>query len=194
MQETQAWSLGWEDSLGKKMATHFSILVWEIPWTKGPGGLQSMGSQKAGQDWAAKELKASAVLSHPVRSCLSQQPQEMDIAILSKENWGPGLMAAESVKNLPAVWETWVWSLDWEEPLEKKMATHFSILAWRIPWTEEPGGLQSIGSQRVRHDWATNRLSDTPQGNWDPTSYMEQPKKKRLCWIMLRWTPVLWTF
>ena len=108
--------------------------------------------------------------------------------------WGPGLMAAESVKNLPAVWETWVWSLDWEEPLEKKMATHFSILAWRIPWTEEPGGLQSIGSQRVRHDWATNRLSDTPQGNWDPTSYMEQPKKKRLCWIMLRWTPVLWTF
>ena len=52
--------------------------------------------------------------------------------------------------------ETWVQSLGWEDPLEKEMATHSSILAWRIPWTEEPGGLQFIGSQRVRHDWATS--------------------------------------
>ena len=49
-----------------------------------------------------------------------------------------------------------VWSMDREDPLEKEMATYSSILAWRIPWTEEPGGLQSMGSQRVRHDWATN--------------------------------------
>ena len=60
-----------------------------------------------------------------------------------------------SVKNLPAVWEIWVWSLDWDDPLEEDMATHSNILAWRIPWTEEPGGLQSMGSQRVRHDWVT---------------------------------------
>ena len=50
----------------------------------------------------------------------------------------------------------WVWFLGWEDALEKEMATHSSILAWRIPWTEEPGGLQSMGSQRVRHDWATD--------------------------------------
>ena len=56
------------------------------------------------------------------------------------------------VKNLPAMWETGVRSLDWEDPLEKGMATHSGILAWRIPWTEEPGGLQSMGSQGVRHD------------------------------------------
>ena len=56
------------------------------------------------------------------------------------------------VKNLPAMQETWVQSLGWEDPLEKGMATHSSILAWRIPWTEEPGGLQSMGSPRVRHD------------------------------------------
>ena len=56
------------------------------------------------------------------------------------------------VKNLSAMWETWVPSLVWEDPLEKGMATHFSILPWRIQWTEEPGGLQSMGSQRVRHD------------------------------------------
>ena len=56
------------------------------------------------------------------------------------------------VKNLPAMQETWVRSLGQEDPLEKGMATHSSILAWRIAWTEEPGGLQSMGSQRVRHD------------------------------------------
>ena len=57
------------------------------------------------------------------------------------------------LKNLPAMRETQVRSLGWEDPLEKRMATHSSILAWRIPWTEEPGELQSMGSQRVRHDW-----------------------------------------
>ena len=55
-------------------------------------------------------------------------------------------------KNLPAKQEMWVPFLSWEDPLEKEMATHSSILAWRIPWTEEPGGLQSTGSQRVGHD------------------------------------------
>ena len=56
------------------------------------------------------------------------------------------------VKNLPAMQETRVQSLGWEDPLEKRMATHSSILAWRMPWTEEPGGLQSMGSQRLGHD------------------------------------------
>ena len=55
-------------------------------------------------------------------------------------------------KNLPAMPETWVRSLGQEDPLEKEMATHSSILAWEIPWTEEPHGLRSIGLQRVRHD------------------------------------------
>ena len=59
------------------------------------------------------------------------------------------------VKNLPAMQETRVRSLGWEDPLEKGIATHSSILAWRIPWREEPGGLQSVGFQRVGHDWAT---------------------------------------
>ena len=56
------------------------------------------------------------------------------------------------VKNPPAMQETWVRSLSWEDPLEKEMATHTSILAWRIPWTEEPGRLQSWGCERVRQD------------------------------------------
>ena len=60
------------------------------------------------------------------------------------------------VENLPAVQETRVQSLGQEDPLEKGMATHSSVLAWRIPWAEEPGGLQSMGLQRVEHSWVTN--------------------------------------
>ena len=56
------------------------------------------------------------------------------------------------VKNLPAMQKTWIQSVSWEDPLEEGMATHSSILAWEILWTEAPGGLQSMGSQRVRHD------------------------------------------
>ena len=59
-------------------------------------------------------------------------------------------LVAQVVKNLPAMWETWLQSLSWEDPVEKGMATNSSILAWRIPWTEEPSRLQSLGSQRVR--------------------------------------------
>ena len=65
-------------------------------------------------------------------------------------------LVAHVVKNLPAVWETWVRFLGQEDPLEKEMATHSSILARIIPWPEEPSGLQSTGLQRVRQDWMTN--------------------------------------
>ena len=65
-------------------------------------------------------------------------------------------LVVQTVKNLPSMWETWVRSLGWEDPLEEGMETQSSILAWRIPWTEEPGGLQSMGSQQVRPGLATN--------------------------------------
>ena len=68
-------------------------------------------------------------------------------------------LGAQTVKHLPAMEETRVQSLGQEDPLEEGMATHASVLAWRIPWTEEPGGLQSIGSQRVKHDWVTNTFT-----------------------------------
>ena len=63
-----------------------------------------------------------------------------------------GFPGGSAVKNPPAVQEMWVQSLGQEDPLEEGVATHSSLLAWRIPWTEEPDGLQSMGSQRVRHD------------------------------------------
>ena len=61
-------------------------------------------------------------------------------------------IVGQRIKLLPAIHETWVLSLGWEDPLEKEMATHSRILAWRIPWTEEPGGLWSIGLQRAGHN------------------------------------------
>ena len=68
---------------------------------------------------------------------------------------------AQTVQNRPARQGTRVWSLGWEVSLKKGMAIHSSILAWRIPWTEKPGGLQSIGLQRIGHDWATNTHTHT---------------------------------
>ena len=72
---------------------------------------------------------------------------------IETHHWGPRIsLVAQTVKRLPAVSETRVRSLGWEDPLEKEVATHSSNLAWKVPWTEEPGGLQSMGSQRVGHD------------------------------------------
>ena len=69
---------------------------------------------------------------------------------ISPPSWAS--LVAQTVKNLPTMREIWVRFLGWEDPLEKEMATHSSTVAWKIPWMEGPGGLQSIGSQRVGHD------------------------------------------
>ena len=69
-------------------------------------------------------------------------------------------LVAQTVKHLSTMWETRVQSLGWEEPLEKEMAIHTSTVAWKIPWTEEPGRLQFMGSQRVRHDWKQYYFED----------------------------------
>ena len=70
-------------------------------------------------------------------------------------------LVAQMAKNLPVMQETWIRSLGWEDTLKKGMVNHSSILAWRIPWTEEPGRLQSMESQRVRHNQVTNTI------HWD---------------------------
>ena len=108
-----------EDPLEKAVATHSSIIAWEIPQSEKPGRLQSIGSQK---NWT--QLSAYTTTS----------------------------LVAQMVKHLPAMWETWVQSLGQQDPLEKEMATHSNTLAWKIPQMKEPSRLQSVGSQRVRHD------------------------------------------
>ena len=153
MQETWVWSLGWEDPLEKAMATHSSTLAWKIPWTEEPGRLQSMGSQRVRHDWAT-----SLSLSLIAPSWMCKEPALLSsfrITLQSHSNLEIPLVA-QMVKHLPAMRKTWVQSQGWEDPLEKAMATHSSTLAWKIPWAEEPDRLQSMGSQRVGHDWMTS--------------------------------------
>ena len=114
-------------ALEKEMATHSSVLDWRIPGTGEPRGLVSMGSHRVGHDW-----------------CDS-----------AKYIYGASLVA-QTTKNLPTIWEIWVWCLGWEDSLEEEMAMHSSILAWTIPWAEEPAGLQSMRLQRIGHSWVTN--------------------------------------
>ena len=83
---------------------------------------------------------------------MTVNPQYVFTAYLNKLLFIRASLVAQRVKRLPAVRETWVRSLGQEDPLEKEMATHSSTLAWKIPWMEDPGRLQSMGSQRVGHD------------------------------------------
>jgi len=94
-------------------------------------------------------------------------------------------LVAQPTKNPPAKQETQVLSLGWEDLLEKEMATHSSALAWRSPWTEEPGRLQSMGSQRVRHDWAThtNNVFSSLQISLHTTSCRQSYNTALLPWL-----------
>ena len=95
-------------------------------------------------------------------------------------------LVAQMIKYLPAMQETQVRSLGREDPLEKEMATHSTILAWKIPWTEEPGGLQSMGLQRVGHDWATNTSTLYSCLKWLILYYMNCTSiKKKFKWLHL---------
>ena len=123
------------------MATHSSVLAWRIPGTGEHGGLPSMGLHRVRHDWS--DLAAAAAFV-----------EYYCVPILD-------FLVVQTVKNLPARQETRVRSLGWEVPLKKGMANHSTILAWRIPWTEKPGGLQSIGWQRVGHEWVTHTHTHT---------------------------------
>ena len=83
-----------------------------------------------------------------------QSPSAVILELFFINIWA--FLVAQAVKHLPAMWETCVWSLGQEDPLEKEMETHSRTLAWKIPWTEEPGRLQSMGSQGVGHNWDTS--------------------------------------
>ena len=98
-----------------------------------------------------KKMKVEAIVIAVFLCVLSEKQNLLWTPISTYALWD---RVSQTVKNPPTVWETWVRSLDWEDPLEESMATHCSILAWRIPRTEEPGGPQSIGLQRIGHNWS----------------------------------------
>ena len=114
-------------------------------------GLQDVDN---GTNWSIYQELPCGKLNNPgAKSCRAYHLNWLSIK--SPLEWWASLVA-QTVKSLPAIWETWVPSLSQQYPLKKEMATHSSTLAWKIPWTEEPGRLQSMGSQRVGHDWVTS--------------------------------------
>ena len=138
--------------------------LWKLPdgtdWLRGKLGLVLMDGAKFSKSLIQFSIDGWAC----VPSLLFTRGQTMVASLV-----------AQMVKHLPAMRETQVWSLGKEDPLEKEMATHSSTLAWKIPWMEEPGRLQSMGSRRVRHDWATSlSLSHYDGGNEDNGDFLQK--------------------
>ena len=124
------------------LLTYFTCCAFIFIWTREMKSLKSKFKwfSYSSSKWVVKDQRQLAISTMHLA-------QELLVNVQS--------LIAQLVKNLPAIQEVWVWFLGWEDPLEKEMATHSSIRAWRIPRTEEPGGLQSMGSQWVGHDLVT---------------------------------------
>ena len=120
----------------------------EIFYTRGLGSLKDFPGSSAGKESACNAGDPGLIPGS------GRTPGE-GIGYPLQYSWAS--LVAQMVKNLTAMWDTWVQSLGWEDPLEKSMATHSSILTWKIPRTEKPDGLQSTGLQRIGYDWVTKR-------------------------------------
>ena len=107
---------------------------------------------------------------------MAKIPWRRDSQPIPMYSWAS--LAPQIVKNPSAMWETWVGNLGWEDPLKEGMASHSSILAWRIPWTEEPGWLQSMGLQRVGHDWACTCTQTSAKSSSATTKEPAWPQRR----------------
>ena len=156
-----AFSNAWKWKVKVKSLSHVQLPA--TPWTAAFQDPPSVGFARQ-QCWSGAPLPSpmfqcySLNLSHLFLPTLCPQVCSLHLRLyLDHVNrFIKDFPIPQMVKKLPAMQETWVWSLGWEDPLEKGMTIHASIFAWKIPRTEEPGGLQSVGLQKVRHDWAAN--------------------------------------
>ena len=151
----------WRDVHCYPLLANNGCVLWRIVRTDegwgGPRGRSVVvlndrtgkASQRGGV-WAKAWRVSGTVQLFGGRACQALSRSVLSIILTA------GFLVPQTWKNLPAVQETWVWPLGQEDPLEKETATRTSILAWKIPWTEEPGRLQSTGLQRIGHDWAIN--------------------------------------
>ena len=156
------------------LKTHFSLVSPNVKM----GSSQAGPSKSMKWDWVGAEMRSRHKdplappwqhvswwlnFGQPILLWTDCVPFHKIIESALTPTWGHlkakplgGSLVAQMIKHLPTMQETWVQSLGWEDLLEEEMATHSSILAWKIPWMEKPGRLQSMGSQRVRHDWETS--------------------------------------
>ena len=148
------WSHGWDSGFrARQPSPRKAASRGAGCWAQAHSGVSSRVWAELKQEWRSKG------------SCYKGQHTEKAMFIIAQLSpcqlsfWYKSSPEFQMVKNLPAMQETQVWCLGQEDPLEEGMATHSSILAWRIPWAEEPGGLQSMELQRVGHDWATSTLN-----------------------------------
>ena len=137
---------------------------------KSTGGSKNLTSLKwkilsTPYNTSSKLLSVPCLQQHPLASCGYIYSSFSPTFIWEQRR--KASLVAQTVKRLSAMQETRVRSLGWEDPLEKEMAAHSGTVAWKTPWTEEPGRLQSMGLQRVRHDWATS-LSLSEEKQWRP--------------------------
>ena len=167
-----------------------SSLSCHLDWSCNKSEFSSQGET---QDSYPGQLVARLLLSHESSPRKPPPPSPHLLRSWLKLWWiyetTQASWVTQVVKHLPTVRETWVQSLGQEDLLEKGMATHSSILAWRIPWTEEPDGLQSLGSQRVGHDWATNTFTFLSMDHYKQTWSLLSIKDK--CIIILFWLGLL---
>ena len=165
MWETWVQPLGWEDPLEKGKATHSSILAWRIPWTEEIGELQSVGPQRVRHNWVTN------IHTNHRGESLTMTPW--------LQGWSLCALETTCVSNPMSLGISIYLSIH----TEKAMAPHSSTLTWKIPWTEKPVGLQSMGSLRVGHDWVTS-LSRIGEGNGNPLqcSCLENPRDWEARW------------
>ena len=162
------WLYGMTDSVDMSLSRLRELVMDREVWRAAVHGVTKSGTRQ--WDWIETEERGAfkslfsitlkykyklTALFSLLNMCVESR---MTRDVIQLPMWRASLVA-QMVKNLPEMQETWVWSSGWEDPLENGMATHSSIPAWRILWIEEPGGLQSMGSQRVRHDLATNTFT-----------------------------------
>ena len=188
MQEIPVRSLRQEDPLEEGMAIHFNSLAWRTPWTDEPSGLWSIGSQRVEHDWSIWTHKArTGIISNFTLNMRFVRNESKELGVWEK---GGG------IQPVMIYWATT------RGQTEKAMAPHSSTLAWKIPWTEEPGRPQSMGSLRVRHNWATSLSLFTFmhwRGNGKPLqcSCLENPRDSGAWWasvygVTQSWTQLKW--
>ena len=141
------------------MGIRSSILAWRIVWTEETGRLHSMGWQRVGQDWGANPFTfiltfIQAGLIPMDKNFYRYVSRKYELSIKYSRGFPGGASGTEPACQRRRHKRCWFDSLGWEDALEKGMAAHSSTFAWGLPWTEEPGGLQSMWSRRVRHDWS----------------------------------------